>query len=160
MRWTTLGLVGFRLVAFFVLWLLLVDATDEPNLLTGTACAVLATVVTTLVQSLRTVHAEPRPWMLRRAYRPLLLLVADSARVAWALVSCLILRRAVRGRWRAVRYCATSDAGEDVARRILTEWAASIGPNRYVIGIDSDDGVLLVHELVPAHGALDPLELG
>src|SRR5579884_4455325 len=131
MKWTALGLVALRLVAFFALWLLLVDATDEPNMLTGLGCAVLATVLATLVQSLRSVHAELRPSMLRYAYRPLLLLITDSVRVGRAIVARGLLHREVTGRWRAVRYRATSQASDDVARRILTEWGASTGPNRY-----------------------------
>ena len=160
MRWTILGLAAARAVAFFAFWLLLVDETDEPNLITGAVCALLAAGLSTLVQSLRSVHAKPRPAMLRYAYRPLMLLVTDSARVAWALVARSVLRRPVTGRWRAVRYSATGEASDQVARRVLTEWGASAGPNRYSVGIDPERGVLLVHELVPAKGPLDPMELG
>jgi|SRR5579884_1146604 len=160
MRWTAVVLVALRLVASFALWLLLVDDTSEPNMLAGAVCAVLATGLATRVQSLRTVHAAPRPAMLRHAYRPLALLVVDSGRVARALIARGILRRPVHGRWRAVRYRSTGEEAADVARRVLTEWGASLGPNRYVIGIDAEDDVLLVHELVPASGPIDPLELG
>lgn len=160
MRWTILGLAAVRAVAFFALWLLLVDELDEPNLITGAVCALLAAALSTLVQSLRSVHAKPRAAMLRYAYRPLILLVTDTARVAWALIARGVLRRPVAGRWRAVRYATTGDAPDQVARRILTEWGASAGPNRYSVGIDPERGVLLVHELVPAKGPLDPMELG
>ena len=160
MRWTILGLAAARAVAFFALWLLLVDATDEPNLLLGAACALLAAGLATIVQSLRSVHAAPRPALFRYAYRPLKLLVTDSARVARALVTRVLLRRPVTGRWRAVRYGATGETPDDVARRILTEWGASAAPNRYAVGIDTERGVLLVHELVAGPGPLDPMELG
>ncbi len=101
-----------------------------------------------------------RPWMLRHVYRLPILLVADSLRVTVALVRRLVLRRPLTGRIRATRYGATGDDAEDVARRVLTEWAGSLAPNRYVIGIDPDDGLLLVHELVETTGTLDPLQLG
>ena len=39
-------------------------------------------------------------------------------------------------------------------------WQASLAANRYAIGIDLDGNYLLIHELVPASGPLDPLELG
>ncbi len=149
-----------RLAAFFALWLLLVDHPDVPDILTGIGCALLATVLATMVQSLRSVHARIEPGMLRHAYRPLWLLVADTPCVARALAERGLFRRPVAGRWRAIRYRATTDRSDDVARRILTEWAASVGPNRYAVGIDRDRGLLLVHELTGSSSRLDPLELG
>ncbi len=149
-----------RTTALFALWLLLVDSVDEPNMITGALCALLAAALATVVGSLRRVHARPRIEMLRFAYRPLWALVADSARVSGALFAHAVLRRPTGGRFRAVRYRAVTDTSEDVARRTLTEWAASVGPNRYVIGIDTGRGVLLIHELVQTPAPLDPLELG
>jgi hypothetical protein len=98
--------------------------------------------------------------MLRFVFRPFQLLVTDTARVTWALFTRLALRRPVRGKFRAVRYDAVGEAPEDVARRILTQWGASAAPNRYVIGIERERRLLLIHELVPTSGPLDPLELG
>jgi hypothetical protein len=57
-------------------------------------------------------------------------------------------------------YRATGPEPEATARRLLTQWGGSVGANRYVIGIDPDREQLIVHELVPARGSLDPLELG
>lgn len=155
-----LGLAVLRAAVLFALWLLLVDAVDTPNLVTGGVCAVLAAALGTRVQSLRTVSAKPRLGMLRFIYRPLLLLVSDSARVTWALVAHGLLGRPATGRFRAARYAAVREDSEDVAKRILTEWGASVGSNRYVIGIDSDQRLVLVHELVRSSGPIDPLELG
>jgi multisubunit Na+/H+ antiporter MnhE subunit len=160
-RWSLLGIAALvRAAAFFALWLLLVDATDVPNLVVGGVCAMAAAVLSTLVQSLRTEHVRLRPSMLRRAYRPFLLLITDSARVTLALFARLVLRRPIRGRFRAVRYRATGDDVEDACRRLLTEWGASLAANRYAIGIDQKRNALIVHELVPAPGPPDPMELG
>ena len=91
----------------------------------------------------------------------MVLLFADSVRVSWALIRQILLRRPVTGRCRAVRYGATSgERDTDVARRILSDWGASLAPNRYAIGVDREAGILIVHELVETKGALDPLELG
>jgi hypothetical protein len=98
--------------------------------------------------------------MLRYVYRLPGLLFADSVRVCGVMLQRLVLRRPTHGRLRAIRYGACSEAETDVGRRVLTQWAASIAPNRYVIGIDTERGVLLVHELVETKGAVDPLELG
>ena len=160
MKLRFLGFVVLRAAAFFLLWLLLVDSVGTQQLVAGGVCAVIAAVLATGIHSRGSVGAHPRPSMLRFIYRPFTLLVSDSARVTWALFARLVLRRPVSGRLRAVRYDAVADDPEDVARRILTEWGASTAPNRYVIGIDADRRVLLVHELVRSSGPLDPLELG
>ncbi len=154
--------LGFaaRTIVLFALWLLLVDRVDEPNLITGAVCALLAAALAGRVHALRAVHARVRIGMLRFAYRPLGLLVADSARVTWALFAHVVLRRRSEGHFRAARYRAVGDDPEDVARRILTEWGASLAPNRYVIGIDTSRRLLLIHELVRTPSQLDPLELG
>jgi hypothetical protein len=98
--------------------------------------------------------------MLRYLYRLPILLVADSFRVCWVVIRQLALRRERTGHFRAVRYDACGEDEIDVARRALTEWAASVAPNRYVIGVDRESGTLLVHELAETKGSLDPLELG
>jgi hypothetical protein len=149
-----------RLVAFFAIYLLLADAVQTPELITGAVAAVLAAGLATLLDNFRSVNASVRPSMLRYAYRPFIALVTDSGRAAWALLQLLMLRRPVRGRFRVARYTATGDDEEDAARRVLTEWAGSLGANRYVIGIDPERERLIVHEMVPAEGPLDPLELG
>ncbi|MHB1834388.1 MAG: hypothetical protein ACYCXW_05435, partial [Solirubrobacteraceae bacterium] len=98
-----------RATLFFGLWLVLVDSTDEPDMITGAVCVVIAVALATAVQSLRSVHARPRPSMFRYAHRPLLALVTDSVRVTAALGAALLLRRPIQGRFRAVRYRATGD---------------------------------------------------
>lgn len=144
----------------FAMWLLLVDETDLPNLVTGAVVAVLAALLAALLQTLRPVRLTPRPAMLRHAHRPFALLLTDTVRVLRVLALAIVRQEPDEGRIRAARYGACGDDGEDAARRVLTEWAASVGSNRYVIGIDADAGLLIVHELTPAPGPLDPLELG
>jgi hypothetical protein len=158
--WTAVLAALTRTAAFFALWLLLVDATDLPNLLTGAVCAIAAAGLATVVHSLRSVHARVRPLMLRRAYRPFLLLLTDTGRVMGALFAHLVLRRQIRGSFRAARYRARGEGSDDVGRRVLSEWAASLAANRYSIGIDRERNLMLVHEMVEAGGPLDPLELG
>ncbi len=155
-----LGPALARAAALFALWLLLVDSTDAPNMITGAVCALAGGVLWTQVYRLRADRPRLRVSQLRLLYRPLMLLVPDSARVTWALIAHVLLRRPSPGHFRAARYRAVSDDPEDVARRILTEWGVSAAPNRYAIGVDSERRLLLIHELVWTSGPLDPLELG
>src|SRR5205085_11470444 len=139
---------------------LLVDGVDEPNLITGGVCALAAAGLATAVQARRAHRERLRASMLRYAYRPFLLLVTDTVRVTLALFGHLVLRRRIGGTFRAVRYRATGNDADDAARRVLTEWGASLAANRYAIGVDPRHNTLIVHQLVPAPGPLDPLELG
>jgi multisubunit Na+/H+ antiporter MnhE subunit len=149
-----------RAILFFGLWLVLVDSTDEPDLITGAVVAVIAAALAGVLRSLGSVHARPRAAMLRFAYRPLLALVSESVLVTAALARALLLRRPLHGRFRTVRFRPAGEGPEAAARRMLAEWGGSLAPNRYVIGIDAERQVLLVHELVASSSPLDPLELG
>ncbi|HET9073538.1 MAG TPA: hypothetical protein VFN48_03085 [Solirubrobacteraceae bacterium] len=149
-----------RAGVLFALWLLLVDDVSSPQLWTGAVVAILATLLTSAVDRLRSERPRPTVAMLRHVPRALGLLVRDSVRVTWALVLMLTGRGAGLGRLCAAPYGAVGDGPADAARRGLSEWAASLGPNRYVVGCDRDAGTIVVHELLPSAGPLDPLELG
>lgn len=144
----------------FALWLLLTDNLAEPELIAGGVAALLAGALATRLWSLSELHPRLRARMLARAYRPLLLLVTDTTRVLRVLALAPVRGRRAHGRLVAARYEATKDEPEQLARRILSAWAASVGSNRYVIGIDREQQMMLVHELTSAPGPIDPLELG
>ena len=65
--------------------------------------------------------------------------------IAWALA----VRRGMQGRFRTV---ALPVRGRDPAargRRALLALAVTYSPNSYVVDVDEEEGVVLVHELVP-----------
>ncbi len=157
-------MVGVRLLLramiFFAFYLLLADNLHEDELVAGAAIAVGAAIVSASLSSFHQA-VRVRPAMFRRLPRSLLLLFTDTGRITWALARSVVLRRPLRGHLRAARYRATSQTDpEDFGRRLLTEWGASLGANRYVLGIDNERQLLVVHELVESSGPLDPLELG
>jgi hypothetical protein len=98
--------------------------------------------------------------MLGAIHRPFVLLVSDTVRVIRVLVGALLGRRAARGHLLRSRYRSVGGEPEAAARRIISQWAGSLGPNRYVLGIDPVAEEIVVHELVASDGPLDPLELG
>ena len=152
--------LALRAAALYLVWLVIDDNVAQPELFTGVVVAILALALAIVVRRSSTVHAQIRMSMLRRAWRLPLLLIADTVRVGATVLRSLTGRRGPHGRFRAVRYRATTDSSPDVGRRVLTAWAASIAPNRYVIGIDREAEVLLVHELAPTRRDIDPLKLG
>lgn len=160
-RWVALAAqTAARGILLFGLWMVLVDNAEWPELVVGAVAAAVASVYGTVVLMRRGQRLRLTPAMLRWGYRPFVLLVTDTGRVTLALGRRLVLRRPIEGRLRAVRYRATDHTADDVTRRILTEWSASMAANRYAVGVDVRGGYLLVHQLVESSGPLDPLELG
>lgn len=155
-----LARVAAQSAPLFVLWLLLTDNLAEPELITGGVAALLAGAFGTHLWRLSELHPRVRGRMLLHAYRPFVLLLTDTARLLRVLALALVRGHRPHGRLVAARYLATQGDPEEVARRILSEWAASVGCNRYAIGIDREQQEMLVHELTRASGPIDPLELG
>lgn len=145
------------------LWLLLDDNVAFPELMTGAVAAILGATAAELVHAQNIVRVRLDPRWLKHAWRPLVSLVPDTGRVMLALFRVLVLRRRPRGAFRAVRFRSGYEEGaRDTARRALAKAAGSFTPNAYVVGVDAERDLLLVHQLEPSGGkaALDPLELG
>jgi multisubunit Na+/H+ antiporter MnhE subunit len=149
-----------RWVLFAGLWLALTDTQNTQDVVAGLVTATIAATVSGLVtrpgqpatipNSLAVMRIGPR-----RLLRPPGRLVADTALLTAALARRLAGRE-VRGSFRAVRYRPEA-ARRSAAGRAVTEIWGSLTPNRYVVGIDEEEGILLVHELVRTGEPIDPL---
>jgi multisubunit Na+/H+ antiporter MnhE subunit len=148
-----------RSVVLYALWVALIDNVHQSDLLAGIPAALLAAALATAAQSRREASVRPRPAMFLRLPLTLVTLVTDTVRILSPLARTLAGRPS-QSRFRAVRYRATGHDPADAARRALTEIGGSLAPNRYVVGVDTDRGVLLVHELAPSRSAVDALRLG
>ena len=88
--------------------------------------------------------------------------VRDTGVVFAALWRHLVLRRPVAGAFRAVGFSREGHDARSVARRAVAKAAGSVAANTHVVGIDDQDDVILVHQLVPSDdlaGDADPVEL-
>jgi multisubunit Na+/H+ antiporter MnhE subunit len=149
-RWTVL----------MALWLALTDTHKEAELIAGAAAAAVGATVAaavvrpggpkTLIKSLDLRHLG-----VRRLGRPLVRLAVDTVLVTAALASTLAGRRP-RGSFRVVRYVPDAPR-RSAAGRALTEIWGSLTPNRYVVGTDDDEAIMMVHELVRTDEPIDPL---
>ena len=128
-------------VALAALWLVLVDNTKLPELLTGVVAAALGATAIEAIEERHPVRLSPRARWLGGALRALARVPLDCRLLTLALV------RRRRGTFRAICFRGGGDDPESVARRVFAEWLDSLGPNSYVIGIDDD--VMLVHQLEP-----------
>ena len=145
-------------VASAALYLLLVDTVVLPELVTGAVIAAIGASGATLVRSERRVVMRPRASWLVALWRPL----ASYPRDLWTLTLALARREAARGRLYALPFARGTDDARSAARRVLGPTAGSFAPNTFVVGLDAERGLLLVHQLVPSEDPAadaDPLGL-
>jgi multisubunit Na+/H+ antiporter MnhE subunit len=150
-------------IALAALWLVLDDNIAFPELMTGAAAALIGAVAAEVVHGQNLVRIRVEPQWLRYLWRPLIRLLPDTLRVLRVLLRQLVLRRPARGQFRAIRFRSGRPGGaRDTTRRALAKAGGSFAPNAYVVAVDADHDLMLVHQLDPTGGAteLDPLELG
>jgi multisubunit Na+/H+ antiporter MnhE subunit len=142
-------------------WLLLVDNTRTSDMLGGAAAAAVAATVGELVAEQRLLGLRLRPRFLRHLPRALLRLPAESWTVTAALVRHLIARKPVSGSFRVISFPVGHDDPDSTTRRALAKGFDSVGPNNYVVGIDAEEDLMLVHQLVTREDAesADPMDL-
>jgi multisubunit Na+/H+ antiporter MnhE subunit len=149
-------------VSLAALWLWLDDTLVVPELVTGAVCAAIAATVAQFVLAGAGPRIRLRWSWLRFAWRPLVTVVPDIGVLIRVLVLSLTGRRR-RSRFVAFEFDAgTARSGYDTGRRALAKAAGSFSPNSYVVGIDADRDLILVHQLEPVDTVrhADPLELG
>jgi multisubunit Na+/H+ antiporter MnhE subunit len=159
--------VVMRWLAWFIalgaLWLVLDDNVATPELITGAVAALIGTLAAAVVHSQHLVEFKPRPRMFRHAWRPLVRLFPDTGLVLVVLFKRLVLRRAPKSGFRAIPFRSGREEGAyDTARRALAKGGGSFTPSSYVVGVEGERDLLLVHQLERRGDArsLDPLELG
>jgi len=150
-------------VVLGALWLLLDDTVALPELIAGAVAAAVGATAVSLVRAREVVVLRPRARWIRRGWRPVLQVLPDLRLLLLALWRRVVRRREVTGSFRAVPFRARADAGERAAGEALAIAAGSFGPNTYVIDVDGERELLLMHQLLPGKDvarSADPLELG
>ncbi len=143
-------------------YLLLIDTTQLPELLVLGGTALACGIAFELARQQGFVEARVLPWWALRAWRLVWKIPSDIAIVCAEALAQLVHPRRERGTLRAVPFAATDDSAGDSGRRAIAEILGSVAPNTIVIGIDTDRGLLLVHQLrrQGAAGELDVTGLG
>ena len=151
---------GWLLAA--LLYLLLIDLTDLPEMIVGAGAAALAATGFELAREQHVAGLTARLGWLRQVHRPLLHAPADVVTVSWVAVRQLVRPRAVNGQFRSVPFRCGEDETLDVGKRALAESLGSFAPNTIIIGVDADRELLLGHQLRRSGGddAIDVMKLG
>jgi multisubunit Na+/H+ antiporter MnhE subunit len=150
-------------VLLFGLYLLLVvDSIDMAELVTGAAGAAVGATAATIVRSQRLFSFSPRLRWALGIWRLPLQAVLDTGLLVAVLWCRLVLRRPVGGSFHAVPFRAGGGDPEEAARRAIAGGAGSFAPNTYVLDVDRERELILVHQLVsrPDQKNIDPLGLG
>jgi multisubunit Na+/H+ antiporter MnhE subunit len=135
-------------VLLMSLWVAVDDSLQFDELLAGAGAAALAALVAEIGSHQAAARLAIRPVWLVRALRLPGQVAHDTAIVFAALARTLVTRRPPEGAFRElpVRYGDESPLG--VTRRVLITGAESLAPNKFVLGIDAERDVMVVHELV------------
>jgi Na+/H+ ion antiporter subunit len=158
---TRLSTWALRWLLLALFWLALADSRALPELIAAAVVAALgATFAGVIVRPGRphTFRALLRLLGLgpKTLLRPVLRLFLDTGLLTAALWRRLVRRQRVAGLFRAARH-EPAAAARTAAGRTVTEIWGSVTPNRYVIGIDERQDLILVHELIRTDQPLDPL---
>jgi multisubunit Na+/H+ antiporter MnhE subunit len=143
--------------------LLVVDSIDVSELVMGAAAAAIGAAAATTVRSQRLVSFRPRLRWALGLWRLPPQAVLDTGVLVAMLCRRLVMRQSVGGSFRAVPFRAGGEDSEAAARRAIAKGVGSFAPNTYVLDIDRERELILVHQLVPEPDkprSIDPLELG
>jgi multisubunit Na+/H+ antiporter MnhE subunit len=136
--------------ALLGLYLLLAAKLTGEEILVGVGAAALAATAATVTVKAGNLRFQPRLSWLRRFARLPGLVLADCGIMAAVLWRHIVQRRTVEGVFRTVPFDAGGDDAVSAARRALVTAGISLAPNTYLVDMDRERGILLVHQLVPS----------
>ena len=143
-------------IALFFLWLLLVGEWNHEELAAAAIAATVAASIAELARNRTSFGVRLPLRALADVPEVLLMVLVDFGIVAWALVETVSGRRTVRGELVSRRLDGGSADARGVGPRAWTALAASYSPNAYVIDIEPETAVVLLHDLVPRRSSESP----
>jgi hypothetical protein len=139
------------------LWMLLVGEWNHYEWIAASAAATVAATVAEIARSQAGVRARvPRRWLLR-GWSALPTVFGDFAILMRALAQSAIRRDVVRGSFHATAVDAGGADAGSVGMRVWRNTLADYSPNAYVVDVDPERGLSLVHALVPRRSSEEPL---
>lgn len=140
----------------FWLWLLLDGVWDATEWVAAAGAAAVGATLGELGRS-RTGFGPRLPLRaLVDVPQVLWAVVVDFGIVVWALLASVARRDVVRGAFRSHELETGGPGPRGVGLRAWTEIAATYSPNAYVVEIEPDRGLVLLHDLVPRRASERP----
>jgi multisubunit Na+/H+ antiporter MnhE subunit len=135
-------------VLLMSLWVAVDDSLQFDELLAGAGAAALAAFAAEIASHQAATRLEIRVAWLVRAFRLPGEVAHDTCTVFAALARTLVTRQPPQGTFRELPVSYGDDTPLGVTRRVLLIGAQSLAPNKFVLGIDAERDVMVVHELV------------
>jgi len=133
----------------YALWVLAVFKTQPAELIAGAAAAALAATGAELVRSRGYAPFAPDLAWSRGLLRLPMDVVVDTWRMAVLLVRHFARGEPVEGTFRVVRFRTGHDEDPRAqAVRAVAAWLGCVSPNTYVLGVDEQHQVALLHQLI------------
>jgi multisubunit Na+/H+ antiporter MnhE subunit len=135
-------------VPLVLLWLAFVDTLAAAEVAVGLVAAAVAATAGELVRAQDLVRFRLDWTWLRDLHRLPWQVLAGS----WALWAALwrhLTGRPVTGSFVALPFPVEQDDASSAGRRALVTATVSLTPNAFVVGIEGDEGFVLLHQLVP-----------
>jgi multisubunit Na+/H+ antiporter MnhE subunit len=135
------------------LWVMVDDSVAFDELLAGAGAAALAALTAEAVSYQAGIRLRVRGrWLLTAELLRLPgQVAADTVTIFAALARALARGKPPHGEFTEIPVRYGDDAPPGVTRRVLLTGARSLAPNTFVVGLDQDRDVMVVHKLV-AHG--------
>lgn len=146
--------LGWWFVLFW-LWLLLSGDWRPIEWIAAACAATVAATVGEIARARARAGVAPRiplRWVAQ-AGTAIPQIFVDFGIITWALLQSLLPGRGVRGVFRAHSF----PAGEGPGVRAWAAWAANFSPNAYVVDIDEERDLVLVHDVVPHRPSEKPV---
>lgn len=127
-------------------WWLLAGNVGTSELLAGAVTSIVATIASGVVRRSELASFRPRLRWLLGAPR----IAVDVLEGLWVLVKALrdhLAGRPSRALFRAVSFDSGGDDFESAARRALVVMLTTLPPNFVVLGVDREQGLLVVHQV-------------
>lgn len=147
--------LGWWLLLFW-LWMLLVGEWNTTEWVAAAGAAAAGATFGELARARTGFEARLPLRALRDVPQVLLMVVADFGIVVWALVASLARRDVVRGAFRSHELEPGGADARGIGLRAWTEIAATYSPNAYVVEIEPDRRLVLLHDLVPHRRSESP----
>ena len=147
--------LGWWLLLFW-LWLLLAGEWNATQWVAAAGAAAVAASLGELAR-VRTGFVVRLPLrVFADVPKVLLAVVVDFGIVVWALLASLVRRDVVRGAFRSHELETGGDDAVGIGLRAWTEIAATYSPNAYVVEIEPDRRLVLLHDLVVRRASEHP----
>ncbi|MGN6377524.1 MAG: hypothetical protein ACTHNU_01090 [Gaiellales bacterium] len=144
-------------LGWFWLWMLLVADWSRIELIAGACAAAVAATFTEAARAAARVHLQVPLDVLRAGVSVPFVIFADFGILTYVLARSLMRRQAISGRYLARPFDPgpkTTPAG--TARRAWTIYLSGFSPNAYLVDIDVDARLVLLHDLVPWRKSEEP----